>query len=239
MVPEMWNKPLWKRVWRCLDLWDNVRLRTASTHWNVPGKYGPQGELFFFHLKKEPMVLSKLVEFGLCFSAETVKARALTVLHMMAEENALWSDRDSSPDLGETWKYGCPQSRVWSDDGLENERGEDTSSVEHYEHNVDKLAIEVVGQNWTSEVISLFLEDWEVGRVALSSHLSMDLSCQEMRDVCEGSLEFSGFSSVPSVRRAKEVLWWSCHSSKAFSSPWTGCDNKGEGCGERFEGEGT
>ena len=45
----------------------------------------------------------------------------------------------------------------------------------------------VRGQNWSSEVISLFLEDWEVGRVALSCHLSMDLLCQEMGVVCKGS----------------------------------------------------
>ena len=55
-------------------------------------------------------------------------------------------------------------------------------------HNVGNLAIEVVGQHWTSELISLFLEDWDVGRVALSCHLS-DLLCQEMRAVCKGSSE--------------------------------------------------
>ena len=47
--------PLWEEVlWPCLDAWDSVRLRTASTQWNVPGRYGPHGELFFFLLKKEP-----------------------------------------------------------------------------------------------------------------------------------------------------------------------------------------
>ena len=50
---------------RCLalyfDLWDTVRLRTVSTHWDVPRKCGPHGELFFF-LKKEPMVLSELIK---------------------------------------------------------------------------------------------------------------------------------------------------------------------------------
>ena len=69
MEPEMWKKPLWERVWPYLDPWDSVRLRTASTHWNVPKKYGPHGELFFL-LFEEPMVLSELVEFGLCVSAE-------------------------------------------------------------------------------------------------------------------------------------------------------------------------
>ena len=72
-------------------------LRTASTHWNVPKMYGPHGELFFFLLKKEPMVLSELVEFGPCISAETVKACAMIGLHKMAED------------------YGCPKSPVCGD----------------------------------------------------------------------------------------------------------------------------
>ena len=37
---------MWEGVWPLLDVWDSVRLRTASTHWNVPGKNGPHGELF-------------------------------------------------------------------------------------------------------------------------------------------------------------------------------------------------
>ena len=102
-----------------LDPWDSVRLRTASTQWNVPKKYGPHGELFFFLVKKEPTVLSELVEFGPCVSAETVKACALIFLHMMAEENALRSDSDSSPDLGEMWRYGCPKSPVWSSERVD------------------------------------------------------------------------------------------------------------------------
>ena len=89
---------------------------------------------------------------------------------------------------------------VWlskkSDHGIEQEKSEDSSSVEYYEHNVDNFVIEIVGQNWSSEVISFFLEDWEVGRVALNCHLYTDLLCQEMRDACwEGSesLDFPRF----------------------------------------------
>ena len=73
IVPKTRDKPLWERVWLYLDPWDSVRLRTASTHWNVPKKYGPHGELFFFLLKKEPVVLSELVEFWPSISSETVK----------------------------------------------------------------------------------------------------------------------------------------------------------------------
>ena len=48
-------------MWPFLDAWDTVHLRTTSTQWNVPGRYGPYGELFFFLLKKEPMVLRELI----------------------------------------------------------------------------------------------------------------------------------------------------------------------------------
>ena len=86
----------------------------------------------------------------------------------MAEENALRSDSDFSPDLGGMWRYGCAQSPVWSSN--EWTGSEVTSSLEYYERIVDSLALEVVGQNWSSEVISFFLEYWEVGRVALGFH---------------------------------------------------------------------
>ena len=171
MVPKMWDTSLWERVWPYLDPWESVRLRTASTHWNVPKNYGPHGEFFFFFLKNEPLVLSELVEFRPSISAETVKACAMIGLHMRAEEHALWSDMDFSPDLGEMWKLGAAMAL---------QRKE--VRVRH-----PWSIIEVVGQNWSSEVISLFLEDEEVGRMALSCHLSIDLLCQEMRDVRKGS----------------------------------------------------
>ena len=102
---------------------------------------------------------------------------------MLAEENVLQSDSDSSPDSGDLWRNGCPESPEWISSGPTSAA---SFGFEYYEHNVENLAIEVVGQKWSSEVISLFLKDWEVGRVALSCHLSMDLLCQEMRDACKG-----------------------------------------------------
>ena len=131
MVPEMWNKVLRESVWRSLDPWDSVRLRTASTHWNVSGKYGPHGELFFFFLlKKEPTVISELVEFGPCVSAETVIACASIGVHMMAEENALWLGSDLSPDIGEFWRNGCTKSPEWISSGPTSEAGD---AFEFYE----------------------------------------------------------------------------------------------------------
>ena len=43
-------------LWLFLDAWDSVRLRATSSQW-IPGTYGPYGEIFFFLLKKEPMVV--------------------------------------------------------------------------------------------------------------------------------------------------------------------------------------
>ena len=47
LFQNMWVGAYWEGVWLCLDPWDSVRLRTASTFRDVPGKYGPHGELFF------------------------------------------------------------------------------------------------------------------------------------------------------------------------------------------------
>ena len=44
-----------------------------------------------------------------------------------------------------------------------------------YEHNVECRALEVAGQDWSSGVVSLFPEDWELARVALSCHMALDL----------------------------------------------------------------
>ena len=69
--------PFWEGVWPFLDPWDVVGLRTTSSVWNVPGKYGPHGELFFFLIKKEPFALTRAVEFKPFVLAETLGACAL------------------------------------------------------------------------------------------------------------------------------------------------------------------
>ena len=59
-----------------------------------------------------------LLEFGPCVSAGTVKACALI--------------GDSSLELGDMWRCGCPKSLVW------RAEREGTSSSEDHEHNVEK-----------------------------------------------------------------------------------------------------
>ena len=62
-----------------------------------------------------------------------------------------------------------------------------TSHCEVYEHNVDCRAPDVIGQDWSSEVVSLFLEDWELLRVALSCQPHGLRPCQEMKEAYQES----------------------------------------------------
>ena len=83
----------------CLDPWDSVRLRTASTFWNVPGKYGPHGELFVL-LHQE--AFSNKVPFKPVVPAEMLKACALMIgLHLLAAEGEAGSSGRQFPDLGD------------------------------------------------------------------------------------------------------------------------------------------
>ena len=80
------------------------------------------------------------------------------------------------------WRHGCPVSP---------ERFSSCSTSVaccggEYEHSNERRAIQVVGQDWSSEVAVLFLEDWELGRVALSCHMAVDLLRQEMILSCVG-----------------------------------------------------
>ena len=50
--------------------WDGVCLRIASVEWNVPEKYGPHGELFFFLIQKEPATVPGSETFSPFFNAD-------------------------------------------------------------------------------------------------------------------------------------------------------------------------
>ena len=128
--------PLWKGLWLFPDAWDSVRLRTTATQWNLLGRYGPYGELFFFPLK-EPMVLRELVRFGPSIPVEAEKACALVGLNMMAEEDSWRMDSGSS-----------------------------FSSSSSSENNVGNGALFVIGPHGSGDAIALFLQDWEVAKVA-------------------------------------------------------------------------
>ena len=88
--------------------------------------------------------------------AETLKACALIGLHLLAAEGEDGSSGSQFLDLG------CPES-------------EGFSSSEQYEHNVESVALNVMGQDQSGEKRSLFLEDWELATVALSRHIALDI----------------------------------------------------------------
>ena len=103
ILQKRWEGPYWEGVWPSLDPLDVVRLRTSSSYWNVPGKYGPHSELFFFFLiKKEPVALSKAVPFKPFVSSKTLKACALIGWRLLTAENEAGSSGSQSPDHGET-----------------------------------------------------------------------------------------------------------------------------------------
>ena len=92
--------------------------------------------------------------------------------------------------------------------------GSHSQDLGQCEHDVESLALNVVVQD-QCEKISLFLEDWKLAKVTLG-HLLLWI-CGEMHEAWRGC--------------AKRLFV----TRKAFLSPWRGCDNKGEGCGERSD----
>ena len=140
---------MWDGVWPYLDLMDSVCLRTASMEWNVPGKYGPHGELFFFLIQKEPgarlgrEIFSPFFDADIrtpLFSADVLKKCALIALHVISEEGR---DGDGChvPGLGDERKVGCPKSPMspmWESEGevwSEDEKVSSSCSCEVY-HNL-------------------------------------------------------------------------------------------------------
>ena len=115
-------------------------------------------------------------------SAKTLKACALIGLHLLAAEGEGGSSGRQSPDLGDIWKYGCPKRPDWEGDVESWTGSEGTPSSEQCDHNVESRVLSVMGQDQSGEKISLFLEDRELGRVALSCHIALDMVCQEMHE---------------------------------------------------------
>ena len=186
MVPELWGKPLWEKVWPFLDPWDSVRPRTASTQWNVPGKYGPHGELFFSS-KRSRGGVERGAARSVCLCGNAQSVCALIGLHLFwQQKNEAGSSGSQSPDLRDKWRYGCPKSPDWDSVVESWTESEGTSSSEQCEYNAESLAVSGMGQDQLGEKISLFSEDWELGRGrrwrALSCHVALDMLCQEVHE---------------------------------------------------------
>ena len=104
------------------SLWEKADLGGAcGLTWNVPGKYKPHSELFFFLIQKEPATVPVSETFSPCSNAEirtpssllmSKKKRALIALHVMVEEGR---DGDGChvPCLGDERKMGCLKSPMF------------------------------------------------------------------------------------------------------------------------------
>ena len=113
--------------------------------WNVPGKYGSHGELFFFLIKKEPFALTKAVQFKPFVPAETLKACALIGLHLMAAGGVSRSSSSCgvfSPELGGIAGLKGPRCPLWKEE-VSCSGNESTVGCEVYEHNNECRTIEV------------------------------------------------------------------------------------------------
>ena len=153
-LQSLWEKPIWDEVWPYSDPMDSVCLRTASMEWNVPGKYGPHGELFFFLTQKEPATVPGSETFSPFFNADisttlfpddVLKKCALFALHFIAEEGRGGEDGCHAPGLGDEWKVGCPKSPMWESEGEAWSEDESVFSRGSREGNVCNDALHVIG----------------------------------------------------------------------------------------------
>ena len=138
---------------------------------------GHTASLYVFLIRKEPVALTKAVPSNpFCLYRKRSKACALIGPHFLAAEGEAGSSGSLSPDLRDMWRQGCSKSPEWISSCSATEA---SLGCEVYEHNNERraTATEVTGQ------------DWELGRVALSCRMTLDLLCQEMRDACWDSSE--------------------------------------------------
>ena len=155
---------------RCGPIWPRwkVCLRTASVEWNVPGKYGPHGELFFILSQKEQATMPDSETFSPFinadirtpfFSAESLRSARLAPCTGLRKKEEMeryvvflvWVN---------AWESGLSKEsnvggEAWSED-------ESVSSNGAREGNVDNEALHVIGLYGPGDKISLFLKDWEL-----------------------------------------------------------------------------
>ena len=218
-LQSLWEKPVWEGVWPYLNPLNSVCVcsSTASMEWNVPRKYGPHGELFFFLVQMEPATVPGSETFSPFFNADSrtpffaadvLKECALAALHVIAEAGRDGKIGCRAPGLGDEWKMGCPKSPMWESEGAARSEEESVSSSGSREGNVSNEALHVISLHGPGDKISLFFKDWELANVTLSCHMALDMLCQDMR-------------------LGRRVLPRGGHGMSAVCSPWTGCDNKG------------
>ena len=64
-----------------------------------------------------------------------------------------------------------------------SEASKDQQADSSSENNVGNGALFAIGLHRSGDAIALFLQDWEVAKVALGCHIALDMLCQELPDV--------------------------------------------------------
>ena len=104
------------------------------------------------------------------------------------------------------WRYGYPKSLDWDGNVGSWTESEGFSSSEQCEHKVGSFALCVVGQEQSGEKISLFSEDWELARVALSCHIALDIVGILLFSKFRRSVNTVSLFGMSDFRRFKRVL---------------------------------
>ena len=68
---------------------------------------------------------------------------------------------------------GKSEGEAWSED-------ESVSSSGSCEGTVSNEPLHVIGVYGPGDMISLFLKEWDLAKVALSCHMALDMMCQEV-----------------------------------------------------------
>ena len=145
-------------------------LRTASMEWNVPGKYGQYGELFFFLIQKEP-ALAVGETFSPFFNADIrTSLFSADVLKKCALSSCTKSGRgkkaeklDVVPLIWETnVKCAAPKSPTW--ESGDEAWSEDEKRVFKWfsRRQCDQRSAACHWVVRPCDKISLFLKDWEL-----------------------------------------------------------------------------
>ena len=136
------------------------------------------------------------------FSADVLKKCALIALHVNGRRRKIWGWISSPLSWEEEWKMGCPKRPMWEGEGAACLEDENASSSSSREGNVCNDALHGIGLHGPGDKISLFLQDWELAKVAPSCHMALDMLCQELNGPWQR------------VRRCEKDF---CHSNRSLS----------------------
>ena len=145
-----------------------------------PRRYGPYGELFFFLLKKEPMVFRELVRLG-----PSIRPHGELLFLLVQKKPAVVPDSEAfNSFIGDGFLV------------LELKGGSGASD--------DDQADNVSNEDGSGDKISRFLQDWEVAKVAMSCHIALDMLCQELCTKLRGDVV--GLASERTCRLSDKPL---------------------------------